>query len=195
MAFYLGIVTIIIAVVSYAIYIRDVLGGSTKPHGFTWFVWALLNSYIFFQQIQNNAGAGAWVTGVAALANLFIFLLALKYGERNITKLDWACLGLAFVALSIWLFNSDVVLSVVLACSVFVLGFIPTLRKSIRHAREETATTFALNSLKFLVALFALSSVTIVTALYPLVLFVINGLFALFLFARQGKPALRKRRA
>ena len=186
MGSYLGIVTIIIAVVSYSIYIRDILKGNTKPHGFTWFVWALLNSYIFFQQIHHDAGAGAWVTGVAGVANLFIFLLALKYGERNITKLDWLCLMLALVAFAVWIVNSDIVLSVVLACSVFVLGFIPTLRKSIKRAQEETALTFGLNSLKFMIALFALSSFSIVTALYPFVLCVINGLFAVFLFSRQA---------
>lgn len=195
MTFYLGIITIIIAVVSYSIYIRDVFGGTTKPHGFTWFVWALLNSYIFFQQMQHDAGAGAWVTGVAGVANLFIFLLALKYGERNITKLDWLCLMLALAAFATWIVNSDVVLSVVLACSVFVLGFIPTLRKSFKRAHDETAMTFGLNSLKFMIAIFALSSISVITALYPFVLCVINGLFALFLFARQTKVQRNKRRA
>ncbi|TAL14642.1 hypothetical protein EPN95_02250 [Patescibacteria group bacterium] len=186
MSAFLGYLTILIAIVSYSFYIHDVFGHKTKPHGFTWFTWALLNTFIFYEQVIHGGGPGAWVTGVAAIANTVIFFLAFKYGERNITKLDWFCLVTALFALGIWWINSDAVLSVILACAVFVIGFIPTFRKSLHRAHEETAITFALNSLKFLIALFALNAFTLTTALYPLVLFVVNGFFAIFLFTNQA---------
>lgn len=182
---FLGVITIIIAIVSYSIYLHDVFTGKTKPHGFSWFTWSILNSFIFYQQVVNGGGPGAWVTAVAALADAIIFLSAFKYGERNITKLDWTCLIVALIALAAWRLNSDPVLSVILASSVFVIGFIPTIRKSFKNARQETLATFSLNSLKFLIALFALDTVSITTALYPFVLFVTNGVFALFLFLRK----------
>jgi hypothetical protein len=181
----LGILTIIIATTSYAFYLSDVYKHKTKPHGFTWFIWATLNAFIFYEQITHGGGPGAWVTGVAAIANAVIFLTAFKYGERNITRLDWLCLLIALGALSVWLIDNDAELSVILASSVFVVGFIPTIRKSLKRAHEETAITFALNGLKFVVALCALGTFTITTALYPIVLSIMNTAFAVFLFQRQ----------
>jgi len=193
MHIFLGTVAILIAVISYSLYFRDVLAGKTKPHAFTWLIWSSLNMFIFYAQIMNNGGPGAWVTGAAAIANGLIFLLALRYGEKNIALLDWLCLLIALTSLGIWLVYPDGELSILLACALFVIGFIPTLRKSFRKAHEETAITFGLNSIKFFIALFALSSVTITTALFPFLLFIINGFFACFLFVRQQSSAKRNK--
>lgn len=193
MGIFIGILTILIAITSYSFYLTDVYKRKTKPHGFTWFIWASLNSFIFYEQITHGGGPGAWVTAVAALANGIICLSAFRYGEKNITRLDWLCLCIALIALMIWVVDENVTLSVILASSVFVIGFIPTIRKSLKKAHEETVITFALNGLKFLLALFALSSFTITTALYPIILAIVNGTFAIFLFWRQltSQPQLK----
>jgi len=183
----LGLITIGIALLSYSFYVADILRGKTKPHGLTWLIWAVLNALIWYQQMSHGAGPGAWVTAVAAIANFIIFLTAFKYGERNITKLDWVCGGFALVAIAAWVVSPNGEVSTVLACIVFILGLIPTFRKSLVNAHQETAITFALNSVKFLVALFALQAFTFTTAAYPLVLFLANGFFAVFLISRAIK--------
>ena len=183
-AIILGLITIVIAFFSYGFYLTDVIRGKTKPHGLTWLIWAVLNTLIWYQQMSHGAGPGAWVTGVAAIANFVIFLTSFRYGERLITKLDWLCGGFALVAIAAYAVSPNVEVSTVLACIVFILGLIPTFRKSLVNAHQETAVTFALNSLKFLVALFALQAFTFTTATYPLVLFLANGFFATFLISR-----------
>ncbi len=184
----LGFVTIILAIVSYSLYITDVLRHKTRPHGITWLIWSVLNIFIWYEQYTGGAGPGAWVTALTAGANFFIFLLSLRYGNNRITLLNIACLIGAAIALGIWLSGGSSVLSVCVASITFVIGFIPTIAKSVRYAHEETIMTFALNSLKFLLALFALETVTLVTSLYPFVLFIMNGLFVLFLlFARRKR--------
>lgn len=185
----LGIITLVIAAISYSFYIRDTLKGKTKPHAFTWGIWGVLNIFIFYGQVDGGGGPGAWVTAATAMANILIFLLAFKYGKTNITKLDVACAIIAVTALCLWCFSGDIAISVILSCVVFILGLIPTIVKSIRSAHEETAVTFALNASKFLIALFALQTISLETALYPAVLFIVNGCFAGYLFysQRQGK--------
>lgn len=187
MTVWLGLLTILIAVISYGFYLRDMLRGKTKPHGLTWLIWGTLNTFIFFQQLAADAGPGAWVTGSAALANLIIFALSFKYGERRVMLIDWFSLVAAVFVLVFWYQTSDAVLSVILACSISLLGFAPTIRKAWKGAHEETALTYALNSLKFLIALFALQTVNIVTALYPALLFVTNAGFAVYLLVRRAR--------
>lgn len=190
----IGLISLAIAVVSYGIYIRNTLSGHTKPHAVTWLIWSLLNGFVYLEQSLNGAGPGAWVTCGAAIANFVIFLLALRQGERHVTRFDWVCLALVLGLLVSWSNITDPNLAVLLAIVIFITGFIPTLRKASKNAHEETALTFGLNGLKFFLALLALEVVTITTALYPLTLFVVNSAFALYLLIarrRQGAPKKR----
>lgn len=192
----IGIISVLLAVVSYGLYIFNTVKGRTRPHAMTWLIWGGLNGFVFFEQVAAGAGAGAWVTGGAAIANAFIFLLALHYGERNITRFDWFVLGLVGLLLLIWARIQDPTLSVLLAVTIFLAGFIPTLVKASKNAFEETALTYALNGTKFFLSFLALSTVTVVTAVYPLTLFVVNVGFAVYLvLARRRMPARLRRKA
>lgn len=181
----IGIVALLLAVVSYGLYIRNTLTGHTRPHAVTWLIWATLNGFVFSEQLIGGAGPGAWVTGGAAAANIVIFILALRFGERSIARLDWLCIALVGVMLTFWFQIDDPTISVVLAVIISALGLLPTIIKSTRNAHEETALTFALNGIKFLLSLTALTTVTVATALYPLALFVMNTGFAIYLIVAR----------
>jgi hypothetical protein len=188
----IGILALVIAIISYTIYITHTLKGWTKPHAITWLVWALLNGFVFAEQLAAGAGAGAWVTGAAAVANILIAGLALFKGERSITHLDWLCLALTVALLLSWQSIDDPTVAVLLAIAIFMIGFIPTLRKSAKSAHEETATTFALNGVKFLLAIAALSTISVATVVYPLVLGLVNISFAVYLiWARRYQKKRR----
>ena len=185
MTIILGWAAIVLGFFSYAFYFRDIFRGRTKPNSTTRLIWSFLNTFIFIQQVAHGGGPGAWVTGLAAVANIAIFFLSLRHGEQKTTRFDWFCLIMAFLVLAVWLLTTSAELAVVLASSVFVIGLIPTIRNSRIHVSEETAISYGLNSAKFFLALFALSNVTLVTALYPVVLCIANGLFFAYLFSRQ----------
>jgi len=74
--------------VGYSFYFRDIFAGKTKPHAYSWLVWATLTGVAFAGQITNGGGAGAWVTFVTAFISGIIFILALQRGEKNITHSD-----------------------------------------------------------------------------------------------------------
>jgi hypothetical protein len=182
----LGLVSLAIAILSYSVYIAHTVQGTTKPHAITWLVWSSLHGFVFIEQMAAGAGAGAWVTAAAALANFCIAVLALFKGERNITRLDWLCLALTAMLLASWSLITDPLIAVVLAVAIFLVGFIPTVRKSTRKAHEETATTYLLNGVKFMIALAALGTLSLTTVLYPLTLGIVNIGFAVYLvLARQ----------
>lgn len=189
-----GLLSVLLAAVSYSFYLKDIFAGRTKPHAVTWLVWAFLNGFIFLQQMTNEGGAGAWVTGAAAIVSLCIFILSFKHGERHITRLDWLCLAIVGLIIVLWTQRVSEEVTVVLACVVFLLGFIPTFRKAYKKPHQETLATFGLNSAKFLISLLALQSLTIVTGLYPLFLGVLNGCFAIYLVFRRYKMHTRKTR-
>ena len=189
----IGALTILIALVSYSFYFKDIFRKSTKPHSVSWLVWAVLNGVTFLTQSENGAGAGGWVTGFAALASGLIFLVSVRYGEKNITSTDWYCLVIALAVIGLWYQARTGTLSVSLASLAFIIGFIPTFRKSVRKPHQETAITYFLNGLKFLLALYALDAISLTTALYPATLAVMNLGFVAFLILRRSKYPSKNR--
>lgn len=183
----IGIITLVIATISYAFYFKDIFRHRTKPHSISWLIWALLNGVTFLTQRSNGADAGGWVTGFAAGACFLIFLASIFYGEKSIGKLDWYCLAGALVALCFWYRSVDPEITAALASLTFVIGFVPTYKKGYFKPRQETALTFFLNGSKFLIAIAALGAINLSTVLYPAVVAITNlGFVALLLLRRRA---------
>lgn len=192
----IGIIAISLALISYTLYISHTLQRKTKPHAMTWLVWSGLNFFVYSQQIAAGAQEGAWVTLLAGFGSGLIFLLSLRYGERSVTRLDWASFALIALMLLWWSQSGDATLSVIIVIVIYLAGFMPTLRKASKNAFEETATSYALNGAKFLLSFVALGSITFVTAAYPLMLFLVNTGFAVYLLMMRRyhkKPPVPKR--
>ncbi|HVF69095.1 MAG TPA: hypothetical protein VNA13_00875 [Xanthomonadales bacterium] len=191
---FFGITATVIAFISYIPYLKDIFSGSTKPHAFSWLIWGSLTAIGFAGQVAESAGPGAWVTGFTAFVALFIFVLSLVKGERNIALVDWLCLFGAFVALVLWAITKGPLLSVILITIIDALGFFPTFRKSYFKPYEETLSTYLLSGLKFVIAFFALTNVTVVTYLYPFSLVLMNWAFvAMLIIRRRGLGAPQKK--
>ncbi|HET9392197.1 MAG TPA: hypothetical protein VFO29_01555 [Candidatus Rubrimentiphilum sp.] len=182
----LGAVAIVIALIAYATYLNGISSGSTKPHAFSWLLWALLTGTAFAAQVVKGGGAGAWATGASSVACAAIGILALRVSDRRFHALDWAFLCGSLLALLLWFVAKNVTLSVIALTATDVLGYGPTLRKGWLKPNEDMVLPFALNSTKYVVAIIALQSYSLETWLYPGSLIVMNGAVALMLWARRG---------
>lgn len=181
----LGLVATLIAFVSYIPYFRDIFQGRTKPHAFSWLIWGVLTGIGFFGQLAGNAGPGAWVTGFTAIICAVIAVYANFKGKRNIAPVDWLFLAGAGLSLYFWYLTKDPFISVVLITIIDALGFLPTFRKSFNKPHEETASTYALSGFKFVLSLFALNNFSVITALYPASLVLMNWIFVVMVFIRR----------
>ncbi|RJQ28799.1 hypothetical protein C4571_02800 [Candidatus Parcubacteria bacterium] len=190
----LGSIATVVAFIAYVPYFINIFRGKTKPHAFSWLVWGVITSIGFFAQVAEQGGAGSWVTGFSALVCFLIFFLALAKGDRHFVLFDWANLFGAGIAILLWLVTGEPLFSVILVIIIDILGFLPTYRKGFYKPHEETATTFALNSLKFAISIPALEAFTLVTLLYPSYLVLSNGAFMLFLLVRRKRLALSAQR-
>lgn len=173
--------------VGYFYYFRDIFAGKTKPHAYSWLVWALLTAIAFGGQLSDNGGPGSYVTGVTAAVSFVIFFLAIRQGEKNITRSDKAYLIMAILAIIPWLLTNDPVISVILISIIDFLGFIPTIRKSYHKPHEETLIHYVLAGLKFVLAIVALDHYSITTWFYPASLVAANLFFVVMLILRRKK--------
>jgi hypothetical protein len=184
----LGSAATAIGIAGYIPYYRDIFRGTTKPHPFSWFLWALLAGIAFTAQAVKGAGPGAWASGISAVANFGICLASLVHGERSIKGMDWLYLIAALAGLLSWLAAGDPLLAILLVTATNSLAFGPTFRKSWDKPGEETANTYLLSAVKWALSCTALESLSITTALFPFSSFVLNAALTILLLKGRKRP-------
>jgi hypothetical protein len=146
-----------------------------------------MSTVAFFSQVSDGGGVGTWVLAFTALVNFAIFTLSLYKGETKINTTDWFCLLGAFLGVALFTYNQDPPMSLIIICAVDIIGFIPTVRKSMLNPYQETASTFGITSLKYLFSIAALENYTFITTVYPTVVGSMNALFVVLLLVQRTK--------
>ena len=184
----LGIIATVLVFIGYIPYIKDIVSKKTKPHVYSWFVWSFLTLIVFFLQLKDGAGSAAFVTLAAGLCCVSVTLLGIYYKNKiEITKMDNVFLVLSLISLVLWLVAEQPLYSAILATSVDIFAFAPTVRKSWNDPYSETLSFYFLNSLRFALAVLALQKYSVISAIYPISWLIANGLFAMFLLVRRNK--------
>lgn len=184
-----GVVAVILVFVGYIPYFRDILKGKTIPHVYSWFLWEFVGAITFALQISYGAGFGAYVTLAAEFMGATVIVLSffLHRSKFDITKMDTFFLFLAFVSLGFWLIAKQPVISIILATTTELLGFVPTIRKTWHKPHSETLSLYTLNTMRFGLAFLALQHYSFITAMYPITWTLANGVFAIMLILRRRK--------
>jgi len=181
----LGALALMVGVAGYVPYIRDTWNGTTKPHPFTYGIWALIGAITFTAQIVNNAGPGAWVSGIPVVFGIIVAALSIRKGERAITARDWFCLAGALVAIVIWRLTNDALYAVLVVIVINTLAVIPTFRKAYWKPDEETALSYSLGALRSIISIPALLSFNAVTLLPPVCNILSNAALVTMLLIRR----------
>lgn len=179
---------IAITFVAFIPYIRSIRQGKTKPHAFSWIIWASVTSIIFFATLADKGGAGAWPIGVSGLITLYVaFLAYTKKSDRMISNTDWLFFIIAMTSLPLWHFTSNPLWSVIILTTIDLLGFVPTFRKSYNYPYEEQLTFFNLMASRNLIVIIALENYSLTTLLFPATTAIACILFVLMVVTRRAK--------
>lgn len=170
----LGLIAVGLSLTGLIPYIIDILRSKTKPHVYTWAIWAIVTSLVFFGQWAKGGGAGSWNTGVVAMLTVVIAILALKKGTDDITKLDKILFVGALLAIVPWLITKDPTLSVVTLTLIDVAAFIPTIRKTLNSPTSETFTTYLSSVFRYVISLVALANYNLATYFFPVTILLMN---------------------
>ncbi len=165
----LGTIAAVLAFLSSFVYIRDVFRGNSKPHTYTWLIWAIVTWIAFAGQWVSGGGPGSWATGTAALVTTFILFLSFNknYGTRDINTFDKFCLVFSLIAILPWLLADSVLWSVILASFIDVIGFFPTMRKTWNAPKSESLPSMWIDFVKHGLSIIAMKSFALVNWLYP----------------------------
>lgn len=164
----LGIIAIILTFIAFIPYIKSILAGKTKPHVFSWVIWGISTFMVFFAQIADDGGAGAWSIGVSGIITMSIAVLAyFKKADITITKSDWLFFIVALSAIPLWYITSDPLWAVIILTSTDITGFLPTIRKAFFKPFEENLFFYVFIAIRNLVSITALENYSLTTVLFP----------------------------
>lgn len=185
-------IAIVAALYGYIHYGRQVVKRIIQPRPFSWLIWGILSTCVSIIQINNGAELGTVGALLGAVSGYVLAIMAWRYGSRKVYRADIISLVLATGVLVAWAFVGDAA-TAVMATSVYLIGFIPTIIRGWKAPHKEGRAPFAMSTIKYLLSFILLESVSIETAVYPVVLALANLSFLIMLAVqRKRKPANRK---
>lgn len=176
-----AIIASIIAVIGNVPYLIDVIKKKIQPHPYTWLVWTIVSGITFFGQLAKGAGIGALPTASAEIFTLIIFIFSIRYGFKNIIRSDTYLLIIALLGIIPWLITKDPTVSVIIAVSIDLIAFIPTLRKTKKNPKTESPVLYSMNVLRHILAMFSLQAYNIATTLHSIVMIIVNTIMTLII--------------
>lgn len=182
------LIGIILMLATYGTYIYSIFKGDTRPHPFSWFVWGLSTSIIFFAQISDNAGIGASITFLSALITFFIATIGyVKRKNIVISTSDKWAFFISIMTIPLWVITDTPLWSVILITIIDAFAFYPTFRKSWDQPYQESMLSFSISQFKLIFSILALEHYSIITTLFPLSLIFTNTALIIMVFYRKRK--------
>lgn len=183
------ILSIIIEVSAYLVFIRAILKREARPHRTTRFVLLILANLAAFSLLAQGSYIPLWIAGIYAFFAWIIFILSFKYGMGGWSKADILCLIIAIIGIVLWRITEDPFLA--LCASIFAdfIGMVPTLLKSYHKPETETWHFYFLAGLGALLNLFAIKTFVLQQYIFPLYIVLIN-IVTISLLLRKRLPKL-----
>jgi hypothetical protein len=182
----LAILASILTVGVYVPYLRDVFTHKTKPHLYSWLVWAITMGTATVALLQGGGEKGSWGLILGTLLASLVAILSLKYGTSNITRGDTYALGFSLLAILIWWKLDNPYLAVAMVSLIDAAGYIPTYRKSWEEPYSETISFWGISSLGPILVILSNTEYNFLTITYLATIGILNaGLTGLIFFRRE----------
>lgn len=171
------------------------LAERTKPSRVTWLIWTFVGTITVSSYYASGATDTLWVPIILTIEYFCTAILSLFYGEggtwRGDTKQmrrDIVCLvGAAMSGLAWWWFDVPQI-ALITTILIDAFGAWPTIVKAYMRPLTENRRAWTFTFLSSVANIFAVEwrweIGTLFIAIYPLYMFIANGLIATFLYRR-----------
>lgn len=191
MNYFLVLIACLLAFFGNIPYLKSILKKEIQPHPFTWFIWSIVSMTVFFGAWQKGAGIGAIPTFVSEFFTIIIFLFSLRFGFKNIHKLDVIYLSIALLGLIPWYLTKDPTISVIIAVTIDLVAYLPTLRKTAKHPKSENPILFIANVLRHILTLYTVQTWNIATTLHSFTMICTNSLMTYLILKKDLKKKIK----
>jgi len=182
----IAIIATLLTVAVYFPYLKDLFQRKTKPHLYTWLIWAITQGTATVALLHGGGKFGAISLVVGTALVVVVLLLSFKYGTKNITKSDTFVLIAALLAIVVWWQLKNPFVAVLMISAIDGLGYIPTLRKSFAQPWSETLSFWGVMAIVMALTIIANAEYNVLTVTYLATLAIANtAVFTLCVFRRK----------
>jgi hypothetical protein len=178
-------VAIILMLVGYYPYLKDLFLRKTQPHLYTWLIWAITATIASAGVFVGGGDLGVLPMLAGTIMVIVVCLLSTIYGSKNITRSDTITLLLALAAIVIWIQVGSPLIAVLLVTAIDAFGYIPTFRKTYQEPWTETSTFWLLITISYLFTILASSELNMLTTSYLITIGSINILLFILIHIRR----------
>ena len=169
--------TIPIAIISIYLYSKDILFGTVRPNKITWLFWGIAPLVGFFIGYKSGISFPILLTTFLSGVGCFIiFGIALfnKNAYWKITPFDIGCGIISAFSIIIWAYTKNGVLALAFAIFADFFAGIPTMIKSWRYSKTESALPYVLSILNIAITFLILEDITFLNFAFPLYMALAN---------------------
>ncbi|CAK2432500.1 PQ loop repeat protein [Vibrio crassostreae] len=180
------IVCSLASIYAYVPYIRKTLKGEIKPHFYTWFTCSVVSILANIIMIESGGGIGVIPTAIGGISSVLVACTSFK-SRGKLTMLDGFFVGLALVAIPLWLSVENANVSSVIVSWIMFLAFVPSMIKALDKPHEEHVQQYLISSVRFAISCLGLTSFSIATLAFPITMALINILIVASVFIGSFK--------
>ncbi len=187
---------VLLVLIAYIPYMFDIVKGKVAPHPFSWLIWTMTATAVFFLQTASGSGTGAYATATVGICAALIFVLSFRANKVRIRPFDIVSLSLALAGIIVWIFVDQPMVAIAILLGVEVIGFIPTFLNGWRQPYKDSMTVWSLNGIRHTLGFLSIQNYNIITVLNPIIWITLNAIYVSTLAYRRmffKKKAGRKR--
>ena len=159
-----------VQVVGMAAYIKETLQGKTKPNRMSWLMWSATPLIAGVAALADGAGLAALPTLISGSSAL-VGLLA-SFANRNaywkLGRFDYLCGLFSVLALVLWYITREPVIAILFAIISDIFATTPTVIKSWKQPKTETALAYTTGLFNALTSFTAIQTLTFSSIAFPL---------------------------
>lgn len=152
---------------SFIPYIRDTFFGETKPERMSWLIWSIIGSISFFSQFAKGASYSLLMTGAQTIGDLFIFVIAIKYGVGGFVKRDVIAIIGAGISLFLWYLTKEASIALLIVIFIDAIGALLTVIKSYKNPETETVSAWVLTFIGGFLGCIAVGKISFILLAFP----------------------------
>lgn len=182
----LGVISGIIALSAYILYVFSILRGETRPSRVTWWIWSFMGLVLALSYHSSGAENTIWAAYMEFLGPFIVALLSIKYGEGGIEdRTDLVCLAGAFLSIVLWVVTKNPVVALVTGLAVDVFALVPTIKKSFLRPEGENFWAWFGTGVADSLNMFAVEKFIFAVLLYPVYMLLSDLIIIFILFFRK----------
>jgi len=182
---FFAVIAVIIGLIAFTPYVRDIFLKKTKPHVYTWLIWLITQGTATAGLWYGHGGWATWALLFGTVVCFIVFILSFKFGTKNITQYDTIILVAAILAIIVWWQLNNPLLAIFMVSFIDVLGYLPSFRKTFVESWTETLSSWQMAVVANIFSILALSQYNFLTLTYLIAIAIANLTMAIICIVRR----------